>query len=228
MNSYTSTLTNHRNIVLNGFQDSNIFIGSGISSGTSGITSSFYDSVLLFEEGFGQVNVGNMYLNKQEPGIIADAAAGSILAARNFSFTGTKWLQNTAVPHYSTLFATDATIAVKRFEAFLRTNFSGTSASYSFNNRAYTFGGNANWRATANFVWSTATSATNMVQFEVVLWNEDWNESLTNTFTANPGSGTTIRSITGGQNSKYIRFISTFMVQANTPMTNALECSPEP
>ena len=180
MNSYTSTLTNHRNIVLNGFQDSNIFIGSGISSGTSGITSSFYDSVLLFEEGFGQVNVGNMYLNKQEPGIIADAAAGSILAARNFSFTGTKWLQNTAVPHYSTLFATDATIAVKRFEAFLRTNFSGTSASYSFNNRAYTFGGNANWRATANFVWSTATSATNMVQFEVVLWNEDWNESLTN------------------------------------------------
>jgi len=221
MNSYTSTLANHRNVVLNGFENSNIFIGSGVATGTSGITSTFYESVLMSEDGFGEVSAGNLYLNKQEPGIIADAAAGTILARRDFSFTGTKWLQNTAIPHYSTLFATDATLASKRFETFLKTNFAGTSASYSFNNRSYTVGSNANWRATANFAWSTVSSATNMVQFEVVLWNESWNEAFTNSFTANAGSGTTIRSITGTDNKKYVRFISTFMVQSNTPMTNA-------
>ena len=222
MNGYTDTLTNHRDVVLNGFSDSNIFIGTGVASGTSGINSVFYDSLLLSEEGFGEVTSGDMYLNRQSPGIISDAASGTILAGRNFSFTGTKWLQSIPVPHYSLLFANDATtITPQRFEAFLRADFPSTSASYSFNNRSYTVGSNTNWRATANFVWSTRSTATNMVQFEVVLWNEDWNGPFTNSFTANAGSGSTSRSITGTSNTKYLRFISTFMVQANTPMTNA-------
>lgn len=221
MNTYTDSLANHRDIVLNGFAGSNIFVGTGVSSGTSGVSSIFYDSVLLSEDGLGQTTFGDMYLNKQEPGIISDAAAGSILAGRNFSFTGTKWLQSISVPHYSVLFANDPTITPQRFEAFLKADFPSTSASYSFNNRAYTVGLNTNWRATANFVWSTRSTATNMVQFEVVLWNEDWNGEFTNSFIANSGSGTTTRSIGGANNTKYVRFISTFMVQANTPMTNA-------
>ena len=220
MNTYTSGLANHRNLVLDGFADSNIFIASGVASGLSGISSSLYDSVLLSEEGLGQITSGNLYLNRQEPGIVADAAAGTILSGRDFSFTGTKWLQNIAVPHYSVLFAPETQLTQKRFELFLRTNFTSTSGSYSFNNRAYTVGGNTGWRATANFVWSTRSSAVNMVQFEVVLWNEAWNGDATNAFTATPGSGTTVRSITGG-NTKYIRFVSTFMVNANTPMSNS-------
>lgn len=221
MNTYTDSLANHRDLVLDGFAGSNIFVGTGVASGTSGVNSVFYNSLLLSEDGFGEITSGDMYLNKQEPGIIADAAAGTILVGRNFSFTGTKWLQNISVPHYSTLFANDATITPQRFEAFLRADFPSTSASYSFNNRSYTVGSNSNWRATANFVWSTRSSATNMVQFEVVLWNEDWNDLFTNSFTAVPGSGTATRSITGTGNTKYVRFISTFMVQANTPMSNA-------
>jgi hypothetical protein len=222
MNSYTDGLANHQDLVLNGFKDSNIFVSSGVSGGTvSGISSTYYESVEASDTSVGNASARTILLNKQEPTIVQDAMQGTLLAGRDFGVIGTKWLQNSVVPHYSVLYTADATLASKKIESYLRADYTSTNSQYAWSNRTHTISGNADWRSSASFAWSTRSSATNMVQFEVVLWNEAWNEALTNSFTAFSGSRTTPRYITGDFNVAYLRFVSTFMVSANSPMTNA-------
>lgn len=223
LNSYLSTLPNKQDMVLNGFEDSNIFVGSGVSSGTSGITSTYFDSLYISETGYNVVKNGDMFLNKQESGVVKDAAAGTILANRNFSFIGTGWVQDQTVPHYSVLFSTEVQGVPKRFEANLRTIFSNTSTpgTRTWTNRVHTIGlDTTNWKSSANFVWSTRSSAVNMVQMELVFWYEPWTAD-TNSFTPF-GTPTGPRYISGLNNSGYLRLISTFMVNSGTPFTTTL------
>ena len=222
MNSYTSGLANHADVVLNGFKNSNIFIGTGVQPGTtSGISSTYYDSIKFVESDVATVYNGPMYLNKQDPNFVQDAAIDTLLENRDFGFIGTKWVQNSEVPHYSILYTVDSSNNVqKSVEAYLKADFPSTSATHRWSNRSHTISGDSNWRSTAQFIWSARTSATNMVQFEVVFWNELWNGPFTNSFTAPVATASTPRSISGGFNEKYIKFISTFMVASNTPMSN--------
>jgi hypothetical protein len=223
MDTYTDGLANHRDLVLNGFANSNIFLGNGVlPSATSGITSMFYDAVKMEELDTGTIRNGIMYQNKQEPTFVQDAGAGTILANKDFSFIGTKWIQDREVPHYSVLYSVEALNAnkPKAFEASLRAIYPSTSASYRWSNRSHTISSDSDWRSTAQFAWSTRSSAINAVQFEVVFWNEKWNGFNTNSFTAPVATESTPRTITGNFNIGYVRFISTFMVNANTPMTN--------
>jgi hypothetical protein len=224
MNTYTNGLANHTDLVLNGFANSNIFIGNGVLPGaTSGITSLFYDSLKIEETGTGIVRNGIMYQNKQEPTFVQDAAAGTILANKDFCFIGTKWVQDREVPHYSVLYSTEALNAnkPKAIEASLKGIYPSTNASYRWSNRSHTISSDSDWRSTAQFAWSTRSSAINAVQFEVVFWNEKWNGFNTNSFTAPVATESTPRTITGNFNLGYIRFISTFMVNAKDPITTS-------
>ena len=219
MNSYTDTLANHQDLVLDGTENTSTYIRTGVSSGNSGISAAFIDSVIMQDSTIGTVNNVGIFKNDQKSNEVRDAATGTILADRNFSYIGTRWKAGQVVPHYSQAYSVpgDPNYTTK-FEVYHRLTFPSTRSQYSWNNRTYTIAGNSGWRSTANFVWSTRASAVNAVKFEVTIWNENWDTTSTDSFTTfNQGN----YFYTVGAGRKYIKFTSIFMVNSATPFSNA-------
>lgn len=223
MDTYTSGLANHQDLVLDGTEGSATYIRTGITSGTPGISAAFIDSVIMQDSTIGTVNNVGVYQNNQRPTEVKDAATGTILADRNFSYIGTRWTAGELVPHYSQAYSVpgDPNYTTK-FEVYHRMTFPSTRSQYSWNNRSYTIAGDNGWRSTANFVWSTRTSAINAVKFEVTFWNENWDATSTDSFTTF-NQGTYFYTVGTGR--KYIKFTSIFLVNASSPWSNALSDS---
>ena len=219
MDTYTSGLANHQDLVLDGTEGTSTYVRSGVASGNSGISAAFIDSVTMQDSTIGTVNNVGIFNNDQRPNEVKDAGAGTILSDRNFSYIGTKWTSGEAVPHYSQAYSVPGdSNYTTRFEVYNRMTFTSTRSQYSWNNRSYTIAGDSGWRSTANFAWSTRSSAVNAVKFEVTIWNEGWDTTSTDSFTTF-NQGTYFYTVGAGR--KYIKFTSIFMVNANSPFSNA-------
>jgi hypothetical protein len=227
MDNYVSTLSGHQNLVLNGQSSSLQPINSGVASGSSLLNfftldrSPFLQSLYRLQTNVSPTN--DLYFNRQSPNIVKDAGQGTTFAGQGWSYIGTEFAQNTAVPHYSLLwgYAHPINQDVTDFRVYNRTSASSMS-THGVNNQTYTIEGDNSWRASYFARFGTSPSASGYVEFNIVIWNEaNWtplNSDPQYTF-INNGNNSILYSQPSNYNSSFwgkpVQFRTFFMLAPN-------------
>jgi hypothetical protein len=226
MNSYTSTLSGHQAVVLNGSANSSQPINSGVSSGSSllywfNLSNNMYlQSIYRLGGSYSPQN--DVFFNRQSPTIVKDAAVGTPYANQGWSYIGTLFQQNASVPHYSLLWGYSDPNArdVIDFRIY-HTTYAQTMSTYSQNNISYTKNGSSGWRASYGARYATSGSAAGYVEFTIAIWHEGssgWTPSdLDTTYSVilngnNSISYTSPSSYNSSYSSKVLKFRTFFML----------------
>ena len=233
MDSYTTALAGHQNVILNGSANSTQPITTGVASGSSLLSRHsmgdvpLLKSVYKYDASYNPQN--DLYNNKQLSTTVKDAAEGTAFAGQGWGYAGTTFSQNASVPHYSLAWGVGIPNAqdVTEFRVYSRT-FASSMSTYSQNNITKTVGGDGNWRTTYAARYSTDGSAAGYVELNVAIWNLDWTPSVTDTgisVVVGSNDNNVYMVPTSGYTSsmwnKPVYFKSIFMLEAGATFNNA-------
>ena len=179
MDDYTSSLSGHKNIVLNGSQNSTQPITTGVASGTSLLTR-FSTTTLPLLKSHYRLGVeyspnNDMYLHKQSSTAVKDAADGTAFSNTGWGYIGTDFRPSATVPHYSLAWG----VAIPNVQDVTEFRSYSRLLATSLNNRvqnnvSYTVAGNSNWRASYAARFATDATASGYVELNVAIWNLGW------------------------------------------------------
>ena len=231
MNDYTTALTGHKDLILNGTASSTQPITTGVSSGTSLLTRFSTTELPLIKSHYKyaaeyQPN-NDMYLHRQSSTAVKDAADGTAFAGLGWGYVGTDFRAGATVPHYSLAWGVGVPNVqdVTEFRNYSRI-LGTTMSSRVQNNVTYTVGGNSQWRASYAARFSTGASAAGYVELNVAIWNLGWTPETDTSMTAvagsNDGSSYIIPTsgFTSANANKPLYFRTVFMLDAGATFTN--------
>lgn len=231
MTDYTTSLTGHKDLVLNGTANSTQPITTGVSTGTSLLTrfsTTELPQIRSYFRSDAQYTPNNdMYLHKQSSTAVKDAAEGTAFAGQGWGYVGTDFRPNATVPHYSLCYGISIPNIqdVTDFRVFSRL-LASTMSTRIQNNASYTVAGNSNWRASYAARFSTSSTAAGYVELNVAIWSNDWTPAVDTGMTAisggNDGSSyiTPAVGFTSANENKPVYFRTLFMLDAGATFTN--------
>jgi hypothetical protein len=232
MTDYTTALSGHRDILLNGTANSTQPITTGVATGTSLLTRfstttlPFLKSHYRLQEEYSPNN--DMYLHRQSSTAVKDAATGTAFSNSGWGYIGTDFRPSRTVPHYSLCWgvALPNVQDVTEFRNYSRL-FATALTSRVQNNVSYTVAGNSNWRASYAARFGTDATAAGYVELNVAIWNLGWTPETDAGVTAIAGTNDNdsfmipTSGFTSSNANKPLYFRTLFMLDPGTTFNSA-------
>ena len=202
-----------QNTILNG-TNSQFYQNSGVSSGSSPVNQAGYYAYSYDGANSGYPASGsNNYTFSLSP---TDLMAGTSTANEGFTVAGTPWIQNSSVPHYSSLYAGPSSFSpyanVQLSPSIYYLNYGSVTAGY-YQNVNIT----GDWYYAWNYNIVSATSGSaGFVAFQTWIWKDSWNgfHQTWNNY-AYVGGGYGYPNLYNNKN-VYIQTTTSFMLPANS------------
>ena len=216
---FASTLPGQQDILMDG-PDARNPIRNGSNTTSTWLNNYFYDGVYTNSPGNGGANTSNTATTYQWGDTVVDLANGTNNSASGFSAKGTKYDSNQTTPFYGVCYMSSRVLPWSDFRLYTRTySDSGPDLNGTWYRRSHADGFySTGWRLA-----EYSAGRAGHVSFELVIWNENWQPTLTGTHTAYNNNSTAGYAYTYTNNSegKYVKFTAIYQMAAGTSYNDA-------
>ena len=210
-----ANLPSHQDMLMDG-PDARNPIQNGQATGTSTwLNTFFYDGVYTNSPLNGGANTANAAATYQWGDSVVDLANGTNNAGSGFSAKGTKYDSNQTTPFYAVCYMASRVLPWSDFRIYTRPYSDSGPNSYStWYQRSHA----DSFYSSGYYTIETDGGRVGHVNFEIVIWNENWQSGRTGTHTGyfNGSSSGYGYTYTNNSEGKYVKFNAIFQFSSGT------------